>query len=301
MEQQPDGITVVVGLNDHEQWPSIFKQYCSNGNSILTIGSTFGLDAVMGLNKPEEAATIREGWIKWEACGLAANLASSFHFFEAALVEPSPGTEAWGKLMRKNGQPTSHPAFTMRSYTSGCAAMLCFDISKTFWMIQQGIAVEKDGVPTPDGTGSIDDDILKTDDGSVLDWHNDRSRIHPDSATFYKLPIVDEIRILFVRAIHAIYERTGETMASVWFWPEGIDGIGHISHDSDGNSVDAAERMLETLSEADIRSTWCVIMPGYPESVYEKAAAAGHEIALHYNALDSEENSLWDEEHFNYQ
>ena len=36
-------------------------------------------------------------------------------------------------------------------------------------------------------------------------------------------------------------------MVHTWYWPEGLDGIGHISHDSDGNSVNAAELMLEKI------------------------------------------------------
>ncbi|KRE36491.1 hypothetical protein [Paenibacillus sp. Soil724D2] len=300
MEHQPGGITIVVGLDDRSEWPSIFKQYCENGNSVLTIGSSFGLHDVLGLNKPE-GKKIQEGWIQWNDCKLAESLRSSFHFFGASLVEPCPDTEALGSLIRRNGEVSLFPAFTMRPYASSYAAMICFDIAKSFCMIQQGISVEKDGLPASDGTASVDDDILKTDDGSVLDWLHDRDKADPMSAAFFMYPIVDEMRIFFIRTLHLLHEKMGEAMVHSWFWPEGIDGIGHISHDSDGNSIDAAELMLEKLLEADIHSTWCVIMPGYPQSVYEKMIEAGHEIALHYNALSTEENSLWDEEHFNLQ
>jgi hypothetical protein len=44
--------------------------------------------------------------------------------------------------------------------------------------------------------------------------------------------------------------------------------------------------MLGLLAEIDARSTWCVIMPGYPRELYQALVAAGQEIALHFDALE---------------
>ena len=137
--------------------------------------------------------------IQWDDCKLAESLRSSFHFFGASLVETCPDTESFGTLIRRNGEGSLFPAFTMRNYDSSCAAMICFDIAKSFCIIQQGIAVEKDGLPASDGTASIDDDILKTDDSSVLDWVHDRDKADPKSAAFFMHPIVDEMRIVFIQ------------------------------------------------------------------------------------------------------
>jgi hypothetical protein len=44
--------------------------------------------------------------------------------------------------------------------------------------------------------------------------------------------------------------------------------------------------MLEVLAEIDVRSTWCVIMPGYARELYQALLAAGQEVALHFDALE---------------
>lgn len=51
--------------------------------------------------------------------------------------------------------------------------------------------------------------------------------------------------------------------------------------------------MLEVVREAGIHSTWCVIPPGYPQSLIERIRAEGYELAMHFDAV--EEDTIWDE------
>jgi peptidoglycan/xylan/chitin deacetylase (PgdA/CDA1 family) len=59
------------------------------------------------------------------------------------------------------------------------------------------------------------------------------------------------------------------------------------------------ERMMEVVNALGIRTTFCVIMPGYPADLYERIRASGHEIALHYDAMgapgDERTLSQWGE------
>jgi hypothetical protein len=79
-----------------------------------------------------------------------------------------------------------------------------------------------------------------------------------------------------------------------------VTAVGNISHDSDGNDEELADIVLDKLKEAGIRSTWCIIMPGYPDHIYKRIENEGHEIALHYDALGTEEGKEghWSEQHF---
>jgi hypothetical protein len=173
---------------------------------------------------------------------------------------------------------------------------------KTVCLIQQGVSVVRDGIPSPDSSGLINEGFLKTDDGTVLDWHYDRDTAPDGAAPFYLHPILDEMRILFARVLYDLQQQVGLSESQTWFWPNGLTAIGHISHDTDGNVVEQAETMLDKLAEAGVRSTWCTIAPGYPDSIYDRIQAEGHEIALHYNALGTEiPESSWSERDYRYQ
>lgn len=291
LDSRPTGITVVTGLNNREDWPDTFRAYCESGNALLAIGDTYGLDGTLGVRR---LRSVKEGWIDWDGAPLADGLQSSFHFFGAALVQAAGDVESYGAIALRGGSDTTHPAVTIRAYPGGAAALLAVDLARTFCLIQQGVPVVKDGVPSPDDSGLVTDDIFKTDDGCVLDWNRDRSSISADGVPFFVHPIVDEFRVLFIRLLHRLSETVSRPLAQVWFWPEGIEAVGHISHDTDGNSPGAAEMMLDKLKEAGVKSSWCIIMPGYPKRLYERIVAEGHEIALHYNALETE-GCYWDE------
>ncbi|TNJ64508.1 hypothetical protein FE784_19710 [Paenibacillus hemerocallicola] len=296
LNSRPEGITLVVGLDNETDWPEVFRSYCESGNALLAVGDTYGLDPILGVRK---VRTVKEGWIGWNDSALAGGLQSSFHFFGSTLVQPADGVEAHGSITLRSGTETAHPAVTVKAYPQGAAAMLTVDLARTFCLLQQGVSVVKDGAPSSDGTGAINDDIFKTDDSSVLDWDRDRSSVD-GGVPFFLHPIVDEFRILLVRLLHRLGESVSRTFAQVWFWPEGLEAVGHISHDTDGNVSEAAEMLLNRLREAGIKSSWCIIMPGYPEPIYRRILEEGHEAALHYNALEAE-GCYWDEALFNEQ
>src|SRR5207244_1010884 len=52
----------------------------------------------------------------------------------------------------------------------------------------------------------------------------------------------------------------------------------------------------KTLQAADVLSTWCVIEPGYAPDVIRAIRDAGHELALHYDAMSA--GHQWDETEF---
>jgi hypothetical protein len=300
IREQPSGVTVVIGAEASEGWSEAASRYCEAGNALLAIGQIYGLEKTLGISS---ASLLNEGWILWGDSLLTKDLKSSFHSFDATLaVVNADDVVGLGQWRSINGTVTEHPAFTSRSIGSGTAAWIGFDLMKTVCLIQQGVAVLRDGRPSPDSSGLINDGILKTDDGSVLDWQYDRDTAPDGTAPFYMHPIVDEMRILLARVLYDLQQQIGLSEAQTWFWPNGLTAIGHISHDTDGNVVELAETMLDKLAEAGVPSTWCTIAPGYPDSIYNRIQQDGHEIALHYNALGSEiPESSWSERDYRYQ
>lgn len=298
IEEKPAGTAIVIGGTDHALWVRACRDYVQSGNSLLTVGDSYGLHELFGIRL---TGRISEGWIRWGDAPIAEGLRSSFHFFGArTFICEDDDFQQYGALIGRNGQPSSTPGLGIRKLGKGTAALLNFDVMKTFCLIQQGLPVTVDGLPAADGSGAIDEGILKTDDGSVLDWERDREAA--EEVPFYLHPIVDEMRCLLNRLIVRLEHDAGSRIVQKWFWPDGLDAIGHISHDTDGNDIAEAERMLEWLNRANVRSTWCIIMPGYEQAINDRMETEGHEVALHYNAMETEiAESGWSEEHFQIQ
>jgi hypothetical protein len=168
------------------------------------------------------------------------------------------------------------------------------DIPTTVVGLQQGLKpVTEDGRPALDGTGSIDDGILKADDGFELDWEHDRAWTETGTP-YFAHPYADLWREVLVHHLLQRVVEKGLTAPFVSYWPDGIQHVAMISHDSDANLEESAETTLRVLDECGIQSSWCILEPGYSPSIYEQVKAKGHELALHFNALDYE----WTEEEF---
>ena len=60
--------------------------------------------------------------------------------------------------------------------------------------------------------------------------------------------------------------------------------------------LEKARTLLASLERAEIKSTWCVIAPGYSREIIGAIRDAGHELAMHYDAMT--EGLPWGEEEF---
>lgn len=300
LEQQPNGVTIVAGGSTDPRWSSVFMSWCQRGNALLAVGGTHGLEDVLGV---DAVGNVKEGWVDWGKDGLSEGLSSAFHFFDAVQANPvQTEVESFGSIVQRNGTSASAPAAVIRSIGRGVAALFAVNLSSTFCLIQQGVPVVRDLAPAPDGTAATDDGMLKTDDAVVLDWKRDRDSAGEGGVPFFLHPVLDEWRIVWMRLLYRLHEQIDVALAQVWFWPDGLPAVGHISHDTDGNSPAHARVLLARLEEADIRSSWCVIMPGYDAEINEAIAAAGHEIALHFNAMGTDiPESRWREADFRVQ
>ncbi|MFY4774784.1 hypothetical protein [Metabacillus sp. RGM 3146] len=203
-----------------------------------------------------------------------------------------------GSLMLRSPDSQFH-ANAVRSFSSGSGRLIHWnvDIPYTIVALQQGTKpVTEDGIPAPDGSAAIDDDLLKADDSFELDWEIDRIPTET-GMLYFAHPYADYWKEVFLKQLLNEAIKTGKSLPFVAQWPDGINQVATISHDSDGNLDAAATKTADVLRELSVQTTWCMIEPGYSGKVYEEIIKDGHELAFHYNALEKEQG-IWGEHEF---
>jgi peptidoglycan/xylan/chitin deacetylase (PgdA/CDA1 family) len=266
------------------------------GGTWLAVGGTAGAPALFGV-KEEPATTsgwgvstgtLGEGYLQVTNPDhpVLAHVAIPLHFFNGVPVHVSTGLSL-AEVMDVHQRRTSRAAVVERRVGNGRCLLIAPDVTGTVVRIQQGVAVTRDGIPSPDGTAPLCDDMLKSGDGGVLDWWFDRQPVEgvPGFSAFL-YPVADIWREIVIRAILYLAQVHATVLPILWLYPRNLPALAHLSHDTDGNDPALAERMLEVVRDAGIHSTWCVIPPGYPRSLIERIRSEGHELAMHFDAVE---------------
>jgi hypothetical protein len=285
------------------------SRWVGEGGMWLAIGGTAGAPALFGVR--EESATysgwgasigtLGEGYLQVETADhpVLAHVPVPLHFFNGVPVHASTGIAHAG-VLDAHQRATSRAAVVERRVGNGRCLFIAPDVTGTIVRIQQGVAVTRDGISAPDGTASICDDMLKSSDGAVLDWWFDRQPVEGVSGLHAFLhPIADIWREIVIRAILYLAQMRQVVLPILWLYPRNLPALAHLSHDTDVNEPAKAEQMLQVLQQAGIHSTWCVILPGYPAEIIARIDGHGHELAMHYDAV--EEGSIWNEGAFHEQ
>jgi hypothetical protein len=270
--------------------------WVKEGGSLVGIGGTSRLDEVFGVTGETPLA---EGWIRVAAGDhpVTAGLRSSLHVFGGYAVKRGSATSLAEIESAKQGARGS--AILENRFGKGRAVLLAPDLLFSIVHIQQGLPVFQDGRPSSDDSAPINEGILKAEDGLVLDWQRDRTRLEPDNGPVFLEPVSDELREIVLRSIFHLAREQGIALPVLWYWPRSLKAVGHISHDTDGNEPPKAVALLEVMNRCKVKSTWCTLYPGgYPRDFYGTLAAQGYEIALHYDALTGGEQTSWSKENF---
>jgi len=280
--------------------------FVQQGGSLITVGSTNGLDDLLGTSL---VGDLSEGWLRFSppsrpSLTIGEGLQSSLHVFGGIRIHARQEAVALGRIVDRNGDVLSD-AVTVRKVGQGVAIGIAPDLMRSVVHIQQGIAVTEDGKPAPDGSAPIDDGILKTEDGHVLDWERDRIVLEHGARdtgqgnsgrqwVFFGQPIADELRALLLQTIFFAAQQKNLPLPMLWYWQDGAPAVGLISHDTDGNDPELGWELLRFVQSLGIATTWCVIYPGgYPPSLYRAILDAGCEIALHFDAFTGTLFTTW--------
>jgi hypothetical protein len=313
IESRLDSLRVLVTVGEADFSGSLKQKlidWVNAGGSWLSIGGMCGMEELLGVARMSSAymgfggglRSLGEGYLaaKQPNHPMLAHLNRPLHYFGGAAIE-TKGATVLATCNDAHGRPTDHPAIVERTPGKGKVVLIAVDLTGTVVYIQQGRgAVTRDGVPAPDGTSPVNDGVLKSDDGAVLDWIFDREPVPgTDGLSIFVQPVADLWREVLLRGIFHLAQSSGASLPVLWYWPRKLPAIGHLSHDTDGNDPKWAQRLLDTLAAGEVNSTWCVILPGYGADIMGKIKSAGHEYATHYDAMT--EGLPWSKDQFDRQ
>ncbi len=275
------------------------KRFVESGRALIGIGGTSQLGRLFGVSTH---ARLSEGYIQImdEACPVTSNLQSSLHVFGGHQVVATTG-KSLAKTVNRRGKIVGD-AIVEREVGEGYTLLFGPDLLKSIVHIQQGTPVTQDGKSAPDGSAQLNDNILKTEDGHVLNWEKDRRPIPSDTQPIFLEPITDELRELIIKGVLYCLRRQSVPTPILWYWPRRLKSIAMMSHDSDGNNPELAWSLLRVTDKLNLKTTWCILYPGgYTQEFYQTLKEKGYEIALHYDALTGKEHTRWSQEDFNFQ
>lgn len=273
-------LIVAAHVSDDAETASRLLAYAEAGGIVVSYGGLRGLSRKLGFR---EGAPIGPGY---ESLPPEFGISTELRYLRAI-----PWLDA-------NGERA--PAIHTIAVGQGLVVRWSIDVPHTIVGLQQGTEpVLRDGVPAPDGSADVDEGILKADDVIELDWEKDRLRTAAGSP-YFAYPYADYWKDAMAGQLVRLANAQSLSLPFLGLWPDQVGGVAMISHDSDLNEDVHAISTLEALADNAIRTTWCMIEPGYSPEIHAKVAGAGHELAFHYNALP-EDGGQWSHEAFSQQ
>lgn len=280
-------------------WIAAIETHHRSGGSVVLLGPPVGFEELLGidfdggyhLNRPEWLGvhhSLGEGYAEPAFDPITHGAPRPLHTFGGSAFRARPGSTLLARFRDHSGAPTDFAAGVARPRDNDSGPFVAWgvDLVASVHRIRHGIPVDRDGVPAPDGTAPLDDDILKSEDGLVLDWVRDRGFDQAAGFAYFDVPVADHLCRWLAQSVVWCAQQTGVPLRVLRPTPKGVQRIAHLSLDTDSNDPDLARKMIRRLAENDIHATWCHILPGYDpsEHLFESLRESGHENAFHYDS-----------------
>ncbi|KQX48856.1 MULTISPECIES: hypothetical protein [unclassified Paenibacillus] len=291
-------LILIASAPSHETANDILCRYAERGGIIVSFAGLNGLARQLGFTVKE---SLTAGYAQLpEGLGDTRPLRFLGASTWVEQKQPADACKEWGTIATVPHGISNGPLLQQFTIGLGKLERWSVDVIGTIVGLQQGTGpVLEDGKPASDGTGNLNDGLLKAEDGIELDWEHDR-KITDTGKPYFAHPYADLWReVVVAHILRRMIEKQKHVPFSD-YWPEGVDKVAMISHDSDRNFDEDAITTIQTLEEAGIHSSWCMMKPGYSAWLYERIEEKGHELALHFNA-NINEGGRWDKADFNRQ
>ena len=241
--------------------------FVESGGALIGLGGMSGLDGLFGA---VDRGDMADGYLQVAEKDhpVTSGFNSSLHCFGGRRIKAADGVALARVMGASDG---------VVEYRSGAGLAIAVgpDVVRTIVQIQQGH-------PIAAAVGPTRIDVIK---GLALDLDRDRSPVPGEEENLvFMEPIADEFRELIVKAVLYACRERGVCLPVLWYWPDNLPAIAHMSHDSDGGDESLGWSLLRLTQEADIPTTWCIMAGHYQPEFYRAIQDYGSEIALHYDA-----------------
>jgi hypothetical protein len=279
------------GLKDDAK--AKIREWLNAGGQWVNVCGLCGLEDVLGVKSHNSFTgwgaglrTLGEGYLAASKTPhpVTGGIEKPLHFFNGLGLTPTTATVI-GTALDAHGREKNEPVLFEQKVGQGRTLTIGVDVTGTIVHVQQGRCVTRDGVPAPDGATPISDGVLKSGDGGVLDWIFDRDDAPGTGYQAFLRPVADLWREVLLRSILHCASEAKVGLPVLWYWPRNLPAVAHMSHDSDGNEPAKGWHLLELLQQAEIHTTWCIILPGYEKDLISAIHTAGHELATHFDSM----------------
>ncbi len=191
-----------------EDYKSKIKNWIFEGGNWISIAGICGLGDILGAEAEVSSwqngiCPLGEGYISpiEKNHPILSHIEHPLHFFGGLSAKTVFGKARAG-ILDAHGRPTKKAGIVENAYGKGRTIFIGTDIAGSAVRIQQGIGVTRDRVSAPDGTVNAEDYILKSDDGSVLDWILDRQPLpNYQELKIFLQPVADCLKEILLRSI----------------------------------------------------------------------------------------------------
>jgi hypothetical protein len=245
------------------------------GGTVLCVGGTWGLEPVLGLEQAAAHSTSRD-WIV-----------------------PAPDAPWWPKEAKRSAfwggpQCRSKGADVLLSSEDGnivfsrSGRWLFFapHLAQTLAVTLMGQSVETDKPGPGDGSAETMDGILRSEDGTFLDWQLDRSAPHKGQP-FFAEPWADILTEIWTRVVLTACDAAGVEPIKFWQWPHGWEGVASISVDFSDGDPGLATSLLYTFAKFGIRASWMAGSKGVPMDVFRQLKRAEQSLGLLFHGSET--------------
>ena len=262
-------------------------QWVGRGGLLICVGQTFGLEALLGV-VPFESQPPARGKLSPVAQG------NDFWPEEAAPARFFGGTHAVSKsadvLIQAEGE---FVGLTRQQVIKGLAFFFAPDLGQTLTQMQMGTSVEIDGIGPNDGSAILSDGVLRSEDGSILSYEQDRTKLDEAIHPFFGDPHADTVKEILMRVILMGTQRLGKIAVWKWFWQKGAQGQAILAVDCTDFDPEQLYKRKQIMDVSHVPAVWMVAQPGYGPDTYRMIRRWDDEIGL----LFTPPSGPWSSEH----